>query len=44
MCQIIAYHAGNWREVGDLDTKIESIMTLLKIKVVIYLVWQIILV
>ena len=32
MCQIIAYHAGNWREVGDLDAKIESIMTLLKDK------------
>jgi hypothetical protein len=32
MCQIIAYHSSDWKNVGDLDNKIRDIMYLLKDK------------
>ena len=32
MCQIIAFHSSDWKNVGDLDNKIRDIMYLLKDK------------
>ena len=32
MCQIIAYHSSDWKNVEDLDNKIRDIMYLLKDK------------